>query len=110
VANNTEGSPKGENCSGNITDGGYNLDSGTSCGFTTLNNSRSSANPRLGPLADNGGPTMTIKLLRRSPALNAIPKATNGCGTEITTDQRGVSRPQGKRCDIGAFEKKVRRR
>jgi hypothetical protein len=41
-----------------------------------------------------------------SPALNAIPKATNGCGTEIKTDQRGVKRPQGNKCDIGAFEKK----
>jgi hypothetical protein len=47
--------------------------------------------------------------LKGSPAINAIPKATNGCGTEVKTDQRGVSRPQGKKCDIGAFEKKMRR-
>ena len=104
VANNTEGLPKGENCSGIITDGGYNLDSGTSCGFTTQNNSRSSANPRLGPLADNGGPTDTHALRKRSKAINAG-------GTPFPpTDQRGVKRPQGKRSDIGAFEKNVRRR
>ena len=44
-----------------------------------------------------------------SPAINAIPKATNGCGTEVKTDQRGVKRPQGSGCDTGAFEKKVHR-
>ena len=104
VANNTEGLPNGENCSGTITDGGYNLDSGTSCGFTTQNNSLSSANPRLGPLADNGGPTDTHALRKRSKAINAG-------GTPFPpTDQRGVKRPQGKRSDIGAFEKNVRRR
>jgi hypothetical protein len=58
-------------------------------------------------LANNGGPTKTIALLKGSPARNEIPNATNGCGTEITTDQRGVSRPQGRRCDVGAFEKEV---
>ena len=39
--------------------------------------------------------------------MNAIPEGTNGCGTDITTDQRGVERPQGSECDIGAFEKQV---
>jgi hypothetical protein len=63
-------------------------------------------------LANNGGPTQTIALLRGSPALNAIPKGQNGCATatdRIATDQRGVKRPQGKKCDIGAYEKKVKR-
>jgi hypothetical protein len=57
-------------------------------------------------LQKNGGPTQTIKLLPGSPAVSVIPKGTNGCGTEIKTDQRGVKRPQGPGCDIGAFEKK----
>ncbi len=57
-------------------------------------------------MQDNGGPTKTIKLLKGSPALNAIPQGENFCGTEIKTDQRGVSRPQGSGCDIGVFEKK----
>jgi CSLREA domain-containing protein len=57
--------------------------------------------PKLGALADNGGPTKTHALLAGSPAIDA---ATNtGCPA---TDQRGVTRPQpaGGVCDIGAFE------
>jgi hypothetical protein len=107
-------SPSGGNCAnlGTLVDGGYNIDDGTSCGFSSANNSFPSTNPLLDPngLANNGGPTKTIKLLEGSPAINAIPQGTNGCGTEVKTDQRGVSRPQGKKCDISAFEKKVRRR
>ena len=61
--------------------------------------------PKLGALADNGGPTQTHALLSGSPAIDAIPQGTNGCGTTFTEDQRGVvSRPQGSACDIGAFE------
>jgi CSLREA domain-containing protein len=103
VANSTNG----KNCGGNITDGGYNIDDGTSCSFRAANHSLRSTNPKLASsLANNGGPTKTIKLLRGSPAINAIPKTKNGCGTQIRTDQRGVKRPQGNRCDIGAFEKR----
>jgi len=39
-----------------------------------------------------------------SPALNAIPNGTNDCGGTINQDQRGVTRPQGDYCDIGAYE------
>jgi CSLREA domain-containing protein len=53
----------------------------------------------LGPLADYGGPTMTHALLAGSPAIDAA----NPDNCEAT-DQRGVSRPQGAECDIGAFE------
>jgi len=56
----------------------------------------------LGPLADNGGPTMTHALVPGSPAIDAIPGADPECNG---TDQRGVARPQGAGCDIGAFEK-----
>jgi CSLREA domain-containing protein len=106
VARNTAASG-GENCSGTVTDDGYNIEDGTSCRFRAANHSLPSTNPKLASsLANNGGPTLTIALLTGSPAINAIPKARNGCGTKITTDQRGVKRPQGNRCDIGAFEKK----
>jgi hypothetical protein len=102
------GSGFSTDCSEGITDGGYNLDDDGSCasaGTTSV-----TANPRLSPdgLQDNGGPTQTIALKKGSPALNAIPKGASGCGTEITTDQRGVKRPQGSGCDIGSYEKKKR--
>src|SRR6185295_15730292 len=48
---------------------------------------------------DNGGPTETIALLTGSPAIDA-----SGGRTCVATDQRGVARPQGNACDIGAFE------
>jgi predicted outer membrane repeat protein len=55
--------------------------------------------PVLGSLHDNGGSTWTMALLPGSPAIDA-----GDDGTCIPTDQRGVSRPQGSRCDIGAYE------
>jgi CSLREA domain-containing protein len=55
--------------------------------------------PLLGPLADNGGPTQTMALGVGSPAIDAGDDAT--CEA---VDQRGVSRPQGVHCDIGAYE------
>ena len=56
--------------------------------------------PLLSPLQDNGGTTFTHALLPRSPAIDHIPP--ENC--EVTTDQRGVARPQGAACDIGAYE------
>jgi len=78
--------------------------------FTSQGNNLIGQNPLLGPLQNNGGPTNTHALLRGSPALNTIPYATNGCGTDIRTDQRGLKRPQGKQCDTGSYEKKIKKR
>ncbi|MFA5873963.1 MAG: choice-of-anchor Q domain-containing protein [Anaerolineales bacterium] len=55
--------------------------------------------PKLGTLGNYGGFTQTIPLLPGSSAIDAGNDAT--CAT---TDQRGISRPQGAHCDIGAFE------
>ena len=93
----------GGSCSGIITNGGYNLDSGTSCGFPTNNSSK---DPLLDPLADNGGPTKTHALLAGSPAID------KGNSFSATTDQRGLVRPSNfvdivnaaDGSDIGAFE------
>ena len=92
----------GSNCGGQapIIDRGYNIDTGTSCGFsgTSMNNTQ----PQLGTLASNGGPTQTMALPAGSPAVDAIPASTPGCTG--TTDQRGTTRPQGSGCDVGAYE------
>jgi Synergist-CTERM protein sorting domain-containing protein len=56
--------------------------------------------PKLGPLADNGGPTRTHALLDGSAALN-----TGTATGAPATDQRGITRPQGAGVDIGAFER-----
>src|SRR5215213_8220638 len=99
VANNTVGVTANANCSGTITNTSNNLDSGTTCAFTTANGSKSSANADLGALQDNGGPTNTRALGASSAATDA------GTATGApNVDQRGVSRPQGAGYDIGAFE------
>ncbi len=51
-------------------------------------------------LANNGGPTATHNLVSGSPAIDAAPADAN-CPA---TDQRGVSRPVGLKCDLGAVE------
>ena len=97
-------------CQGPIGSGGYNLIGSTvQCTFTSTTGDLTNVDPKLGSLADNGGPTYTHSLLSTSPAINQIQFGTNGCGTTYTTDQRGVSRPQGAYCDIGAYELVIRK-
>jgi hypothetical protein len=86
------------NCSFTVASSVRSLDTGTTCGLGAGNLS-AVANPRLGPLATNGGRSQTHALLTGSPAIDA--------GTRTgapTTDQRGVRRPQRGGIDIGAFE------
>ncbi|HXA41587.1 MAG TPA: choice-of-anchor Q domain-containing protein [Candidatus Solibacter sp.] len=90
---------------GTIVSIGDNLDNGTSCGFNQPSD-QNGVDPLLGPLQDNGGPTPTRALLFGSPAIDAV--ATSDCPPP-TVDQRGVSRPQGPRCDIGAVEMQHRK-
>ncbi len=66
--------------------------------FVNNGNNVVGGSPRLAPLANNGGPTMTHALLPGSPAIN------NGNLAGVAVDQRGVTRPQGARPDSGAFE------
>jgi CSLREA domain-containing protein len=82
-------------CSGDINDLGGNVQ------FPTAGCPGFPADPKLGPLASNGGATQTMGLQAGSPAIDLI--AATGAGCE-TTDQRGVARPVGGRCDAGAFE------
>ena len=91
----------GGNCAGSIVSSGHNLSSDASCGFVGPGD-LNGTNPLLGPLANNGGPTRTHALLPGSPALDAVPVAD----CSASTDQRGVSRPQGVACDTGAYEER----
>lgn len=97
----------GPDCNGSIGSSGYNLIGDTSnCNFTPGNGDLTNVDPILNTLQDNGGPTFTHALLPSSPAIDAGNPA--GCTDQnsnlLTTDQRGVARPQGARCDIGSFE------
>lgn len=55
--------------------------------------------PKIGPLSDNGGPTLTVALLPGSPAIDA-----GNTALAPATDQRGYPRPFEAAADIGAFE------
>jgi hypothetical protein len=58
------------------------------------------ADPKLGPLQDNGGLTATMALLPGSHAIDGVPVGAD-CPL---VDQRGIMRPFGGTCDIGAYE------
>lgn len=113
IGNNTDKStgadPSHPDCSGTLTSGGYNLiQSTTGCTVTgTATGNITGTNPQLVGLADNGGPTPTRALRKGSPAVDAGNPAAPGSSPTAceTTDQRGVKRPQGPRCDIGSFER-----
>jgi hypothetical protein len=89
----------GGDLSGGLVDGSYDLiGTGGSDGLGSSNNLLDVADPLLSPLGNYGGPTQTIALLPRSPAI--------GTGTTvsgITADQRGITLP-GTDVDIGAFQ------
>ena len=88
----------GGNTFGAVADLGHNLSSDNTCSFTNTG-SLNNTDPKIGPLANNGGPTLTMALLPGSPAIDAADPAA-----APATDQRGIRRPLGPTPDIGAFE------
>ena len=87
---------------GTIVNGGNNIEDRHVVRLGLQDGSLSDTNPQLGPLADNGGPTQTHALLPGSPAIDGVAfDAPNDCPA---ADQRGVPRPQGAACDMGAVE------
>ena len=112
IAGNADLGGQAPDCSGGangeLTSQGYNLiQNTTGCGIigdTTGN--ITGQDPLLGPLANNGGPTETHALTPGSPAIDTGNPAVPGSGGNAceATDQRGVARPLGAACDIGAYE------
>lgn len=99
LSNSIVASPLGinnNNCEGSVVSDGYNLDTDDTCGLGT-GERRGITNPFIDSLKDNGGPTLTHALLAGSPAIDASPVCE-------PADQRGVPRPDGIACDIGAYE------
>ena len=94
-------------CDGTVdVSGGGSLESpGDSCGLDAASDQVSVADPALGALADNGGPTDTHALLPGGPAID---QGENALCPDL--DQRGEARPfdgdyDGTAdCDVGAFE------
>jgi CSLREA domain-containing protein len=94
----------GGDCSGTLNAASaYNLIEGSSCGLVnSMNGNIIGQDPMLDILADNGGFNQTHALLAGSPAIDAGDDTS--CNNAGGKDQRGVLRPQGTTCDIGAFE------
>ncbi|MBK7202197.1 choice-of-anchor Q domain-containing protein [Candidatus Amarolinea dominans] len=86
------------NCSGVINGGGGNLS------YPDATCPGINGDPRLGVLRDNGGPTATMALAPGSAALDMANDAICSAPPVNSHDQRGVIRPQGAHCDIGAYE------
>lgn len=99
LAGNTGGNCGGAVSAEGFVSQGHNLSGDGSCPALTGPGDLKKIAAQVGPLVDNGGPTRTHALLDGSPAIDAGSAAN--CPA---TDQRGISRPQGPACDIGAFE------
>lgn len=91
-------SNQGANCAG---DAGAIVDRGPDLSYGDRTCPGGGGDPRLGVLKDNGGPTPTMAIAAGSAAIDRIPARTGRCPP---TDQRGVRRPRGTACDIGAYE------
>ncbi|MFN8161190.1 MAG: choice-of-anchor Q domain-containing protein [Solirubrobacterales bacterium] len=101
VARNIDNGGEAPDCvefGGSITSQGHSLIGDTTgCSYTAGSGDIANRNPQLLALMDNGGPTLTRATRKTSPILN------KGAGCP-STDQRGVVRKLGGRCDIGAWE------
>ncbi len=104
-------SPAGPDILGALTSQGYNLIQNTKDTTFAPNQQHGTDLLQVAPAAlgmdpllrDNNGSTQTHALLSGSTAIDRIPP--NDCRIkDISTDQRGVRRPQGVACDIGAYE------
>jgi predicted outer membrane repeat protein len=98
-------SRNGPDCYGTLNTSGYNIiGNPTDCTYTPTTGDKVGADPLLGPLQDNGGPTFTHAIPITSPAIDV--GNPSGCvdhrGIQLMTDQRDF--PRVGTCDIGAYE------
>ncbi|HMM99089.1 MAG TPA: choice-of-anchor Q domain-containing protein, partial [Anaerolineales bacterium] len=85
----------------------HNLIDDGSCGLSDgVNGNKigSGYNANLAPLANNGGFTQTHAVQSGSAAIDAGDDAVCAAAPVNGLDQRGMARPQGAACDIGAYE------
>jgi hypothetical protein len=98
-----------ENCGAGggvpVVSQGYNLEDRDQCGLDNTGD-QVNTDPLLGALQNNGGPTDTQALPLGSPAVDQGNPAgcTDASAALLMVDQRGMARPQGLNCDIGAYE------
>jgi hypothetical protein len=90
------------NFGGTVSSLGYNLSTDSTGNLTADGDLPNTADAGLNQLSNYGGPTPTMQLRTSSPAINA-----GAWIFDLTTDQRGGSRPQGVWMDIGAFEREA---
>lgn len=104
ILSNNSASSVNKDCFGTFVSGGHNVvQNVTGCiGFNGTGDLN--MNPLLGPLQNNGGLTFTHALQTTPTPSPAIDAGDPTLGVCEDTDQRGLSRPQGAACDIGAFE------
>ncbi|RME88037.1 MAG: hypothetical protein D6770_07895, partial [Anaerolineae bacterium] len=99
LANSQGGGKDCFNDGGTLVEDTHNLIENNAASPNNCGTPTQTGDPNLGPLQDNGGPTQTMALGAGSPAID------NGDNAVCpATDQRGVARPQGIGCDIGAYE------
>lgn len=95
-----------ESCSiesGSANSLGGNIEDGNTCQLNTVDDLQNTSEA-LEPLANNGGPTETHLITAAGKAYNKGVNALCEASPVNGVDQRGITRPQGPRCDVGAVE------
>lgn len=89
------------------TSSGYNLETDDTCWAVNGTGDQQNTAVSLAALASNGGSTQTHELQSGSNGLDDVPNADcdEADGDPLPADQRGVPRPQGAACDVGAYER-----
>jgi CSLREA domain-containing protein len=103
VAENTDGNDADCGGTGAFDSMDHNIAGDGTCNLIEAHD-QPSTDPDLGPLQPNGGPTQTMKPDPGSPAVDAAGDAICKARPVSRRDQRGIKRPQGSACDIGAVE------